>query len=95
MSQLNKEQFANLISQLLKDGWGWVGPPPSEKTLFDWAIKGRADKALYKIRISPLGTFKDYVHLLRGRREYAVIRYEITGHQIGEWSAWIESRRIN
>lgn len=98
MCRHNADQFSELIARLLNDGWDWSTTKPTETMLLHWLSLGRAHRLLHRAYEHPFGKYEQYIHVFRGRREYAVTRYDMKTYQIGEWSAWIETtsdKRIN
>lgn len=95
MCRRNEDQFTKLIAELLTNGWHWSPHKPDESTLLDVLALGRAHRILSRACADERGPYKQFIHLFRGRREYAVTRYDLKAHQIGEWSAWIENTSKN
>jgi hypothetical protein len=91
MCRRNADQFTKLIAHLLTDGWAWSPHKPNESALVEIVSLGRAHRILSRACTDECGPYKQFIHIFRGRREYAVTRYDLKAHQIGEWSAWIEN----
>lgn len=93
MSNTNLDDFVRVIGRLLTVGWVWTRGDPDEDDLDTWVRLGRTGFALTRVARDENGMYSEQATLLRGRREYAILRYERCVAQSGEWSAWIKTRR--
>ena len=89
----NLDDFVRLLGRLLTVGWVWTRGEPDEDELDRWVKLGRSDKALTRVARDEYGMYSEQATLLRGRREYAILRYERCIAEAGEWSVWINTKR--
>jgi hypothetical protein len=93
MNERNVRDFTKLIATLLSQKWLFT-KPPTEETLKEWSIRGRIPNAMFKQWHDYEGVYRRKLHIFRGNRDYATIRFEGPLAQVGEWSAWYEDQQI-
>lgn len=85
----NVRDFSALIGHCLSHGWVYATDPPDEAHLQTAVALGRASRLL--ARYNPTLGRRQYLNLLRGKEEWAIVTYQDRWHRVGLWVAWLET----